>query len=448
MLKGNAMQRLALFACASIACLASEARASPLDIATDLSFIETQVEKTLTSLGSPASGYPVYGGDSGTWTTTSPSDGAMGWTSGFFPGELWLLYQATGSKKWLNAANTWTLPLESQASTVRPDDPTDIGFIIGTSFGNGYRLTGDPTYKSTLIDAGNTLASLYNPTVKAVSSWTFGSFGPPNFTVIIDSMMTLGPLQWGATNGGSSNWATIATTHAQTVTTNLVRTTPVSAFGSTYEVAVFNQTTGALESRGTFAGYSDSSTWARGQAWALYGFVQAYQTSDNPAFLTTAEDIANYFVGQLLADNTWIPPWDFNAPGTPPVDTSAAAIAADGLIMLSTVSGSLGAGYLLDAENILGALSSDYLDLAPTGEAVLLEGFPGAGKTNTALIYGDYYFTEALLRLQNVLDGKPGWLLYSPVPEPSTWAMMLLGFAGLGFAGYRRRQKLAGAASI
>ncbi len=447
------MQRLALFACASIACLTSEVRASPLDlpgIASDLSFIEGQAEKTLASLGTPTvSGpYPVYGGDSGTWTTTSPSDGAMGWTSGFFPGELWLLYQATGSKKWLNAANTWTLPLESQASTVRPDDPTDIGFIIGTSFGNGYRLTGDPTYKSTLIDAGNTLASLYNPTVKAVSSWTFGSFGPPNFTVILDSMMTLGPLQWGATNGGSSNWATIATTHAQTVTTNLVRTTPVSAFGSTYEVAVFNQTTGALESRGTFAGYSDSSTWARGQAWALYGFVQAYQTSDNPAFLTTAEDIANYFVGQLLADNTWIPPWDFNALGTPPVDTSAAAIAADGLIMLSTVSGSLGAGYLLDAENILGALSSDYLDLAPTGEAVLLDGFPGAGKTNTALIYGDYYFTEALLRLQNVLDGKPGWLLYSPVPEPSTWAMMLLGFAGLGFAGYRRRQKLAGAASI
>ena len=175
--------------------------------------------------------------------------------------------------------------------------------------------------------------------------------------------------------------------------------------------------------------------------------MQAYQTSDNPAFLTTAEDIANYFVGQLHADNTWIPPWDFDAP-SPPVDTSAAAIAADGLIMLSTVSGGLGAGYLLDARNILGALSSDYLDRGLTGEAVLLDGFPGKGGANTALIYGDYYFTEALLRLQNVLDGKPGWLLYSPVPEPSTWAMMLLGFAGLGFAGYRRRQKLVGAASI
>ena len=115
--------------------------------------------------------------------------------------------------------------------------------------------------------------------------------------------------------------------------------------------------------------------------------------------------------------------------------------------MLSTVSGSLGAGYLLDAENILGALSSSYLDTSPSGESVLTDGYTGTvNGTNTALIFGDYYFTEALLRLQTVLDGEPDWVLYSPaatlvVPEPSTWTMMLLGFAGLGFAGYRRRPR-------
>ena len=439
------MQRLALIALASITCLMSEARAAALDsqgIASDLSFIEGQVTKTLKSLGPlPAPGnplYPVSGGDSGTWTTTSPSDGAQGWTSGFFPGELWLLYQATGSTAWRDAARAWTAPLISQTG-VRPVDPTDIGFIIGTSFGNGYRLTGDPSYKSVLLTTGGTLASpsLYNSKVGAVLSWTFPPYEPPNhFAVIVDSMMTLGPLQWGAGNGGSSTWAGIAATHAQTVTTNLVRSD-----GSTFEVADFNPTTGALLSKGTYAGYSDSSTWARGQAWALYGFVQAYQTSGNPAFLMTAEDLANYFVGQLLADGTWIPPWDFNAPGSQPVDTSAAAIAADGLVMLSTVAGTsaLRASYLLDAENILGSLSSSYLDLSASGESVLIDGFPGNGGTNTAMIYSDYYFTEALLRLQNVLDGEPGWVLYSPtVPEPSTWAMMLLGFAGLGFAGIRR----------
>ena len=436
------MQRLALVACASFTSLMSQAHATSFnsqDIATDLSFIETQVTKTLTSLGSPASGYPVSGGDSGTWTTTTPSSGSQGWTTGFFPGQLWLLYQATGSQQWLTAAQAWTAPLASQAGG-RPIDPTDIGFIIGTSFGNGYRLTGDPSYKSVLVTTGNSLASLYNPNVGAVRSWTFPQY---QFPVIIDSMMTLGPLQWGASNGGSSTWAGIAATHAQTVTTNLVRSD-----GSTFEVADFDPTTGALLSQGTFAGFSDSSTWARGQAWALYGFVQAYQTSDNPAFLTTAEEVASYFVDHSPANG--IPPWDFDAPGTQPVDTSAAAIAADGLVMLSTVAGTsaLKAEYLMDAENILGSLSSLYLGPA-SGESVLFDGFPGNGGTNTALIYGDYYFTEALLRLQDVLDGKPGWVLYSPttVPESSTWAMMLLGFAGVGFAG-RRRARASRAAAV
>ena len=146
------MQRLALIAGASIICLTSQAEASPLQdtIATDLSFIEQQVSKTLDSLGSvPAANplYPVSGGDSGTWTTRSPSNVAQGWTTGFFPGQLWLLYQATGLTKWLDAAKAWTAPLATQAEG-RPNDPTDIGFIIGTSFGNGYRLTGNPSLQT------------------------------------------------------------------------------------------------------------------------------------------------------------------------------------------------------------------------------------------------------------------------------------------------------------
>ena len=200
-----------------------------------------------------------------------------------------------GSPQWLAAARQWTAPLASQASSVTRPDPTDIGFMIGTSFGNGYRLTGDPDYKSVLLTAGRSLASLYNSKVGAVRSWTFG---PWQFPVIIDSMMTLGPLQWGAGNGGNPAWARIAATHTQTVTTNLVRSD-----GSTFELANFDPTTGALLSQETFAGYSNTSTWARGQAWALYGFVQAYQTSDNPAFLTTAEEVANYFVDHLPAND-------------------------------------------------------------------------------------------------------------------------------------------------
>ena len=259
---GERMRHPVVIAWASITCLMSQASATPLDsqgIATDLSFIEGQATKTLRSLGSPTSGYPVSGGNSGKWTTTSPSSESQGWTSGFFPGELWLLYQATGSQRWLKAAQQWTGPLASQASSVTRVDPTDIGFIIGTSFGNGYRL-GDSSYKSVLLTAGKSLASLYNSKVGAVRSWTFG---PWQFPVIIDSMMTLGPLQWGAGNGGSSTWAGFAATHAKTVSTNLVRLD-----GSTYQLANFNPTTGAPASPEHYqtGGLSATSVWARGQA--------------------------------------------------------------------------------------------------------------------------------------------------------------------------------------
>src|SRR3984957_9862810 len=359
------MQRLVLIACASVTCLMSQASATPLDsqgIATDLSFIETQVTKTLTSLGSPASGYPVSGGDSGTWTTTTPSSGSMGWTTGFFPGQLWLLYQATGSQQWLTAAQAWTAPLASQAGGL-PLDPTDIGFIIGTSFVKGYRLKGDPAYKQVLNSTGSSFSLLYYSKDGAVQSWTFPQF---RFPVIIDSMMTLGPLQWGASNGGNPGWAAIAATHAQTVAKNLVRMD-----GSTYQLADFDPATGAPASPEYYqtGGLSATSVWARGQAWALNGFVQAYQTSDN---------VADYFVGHSPASG--IPPWDFDAPGTQPVDTSAAAIAADGLVMLSTVTGAKGSQYLQDAENILGSLSSFYLGPA-SGESVLFDGFSGNGGT-------------------------------------------------------------------
>ncbi len=229
-----------------------------------------------------------------------------GMDNGFFPGQLWLLYQATGSPQWLAAARQWTAPLASQAGG-RPIDPTDIGFIIGTSFGNGYRLTGDPSYKSVLVTTGNSLASLYNPNVGAVLSWTFPQY---HFPVIIDSMMTLGPLQWGAGNGGNPAWAGIASTHAQTVTTNLVRLD-----GSTYQLSDFNPVTGAPESPQYYqtGGLSATSVWARGQAWPLYGFVQALSDVGQPAFLTTAEDVANYFVDHSPADG--IPPWGFRRAG-------------------------------------------------------------------------------------------------------------------------------------
>ena len=283
-------------------------------------------------------------------------------------------------------------------------------------------------------------------------SW---SFGPWQYPVIIDNMMTLGPLEWGAKHGGNSSWGVDAATHAQTTITYLVRSN-----GSTYEMADFNPTTGAFIANYTYAGLSVNSTWSRGQAWALYGFVQAYHNTKNPAFLTTAEQLAAYFFNNLPPDH--VPYWDFDAPASPttPRDTSAAAIGADGLIMLSTVAATQAerATYLKEAREILASLSVSYLAPA-SGEAVLTDGtdsVPGNDEVDTALIFGDYYFTEALLRLQYVDEGKAAWWLYNESPstvlaaaseaaspEPSTWAMMLLGFAGLGFRRLSQGKKRA-----
>ena len=390
------MRRIALQALLFIGVTVPGASASTLNltgIAADLKFIEAQARKTVASLTPDYSSYPSAGGEKGTWATVSASN----WTSGFFPGELWLLYQATGSAKWLADAQAWTAPLASQATRT---DTHDVGFIIGTSFGNAYRLTGDPSYNAEILTAAASLATRYNPTVGAVRSWDFGSWQYP---VIIDNMMNLGPLQWGATHGGNPAWGVEAATHAQTTIADLVRSN-----GSTYQIANFDPTTGALLNNDTVQGLSVNSTWSRGQAWGLYGFVQAYQATGNPAFLTEAESIASYFFQHLPSD--YVPYWDFNAPATSttPRDTSAAAIAADGLVILSTVAKTTAqrATYLTEAEDILESLSANYL--APSsGEAVLIDGsdnVPGDYEVNTALIFGDYYFTEGLLRLQDALN--------------------------------------------
>src|SRR3954468_21477991 len=255
-------------------------------IQTDLNFAATQMDKTVTSLGS-STVFPRSGGDTGVWKTVT----AAAWTSGFFPGELWLLYQATGQTKWRDVAASWTQSLASQATRT---DTHDLGFMIGNTFGNGYRLTGTPSYLPVIEQAATSLATRYSATVGAIRSWSFGSWSYP---VIIDNMMNLTPLLWGAQHGGDSGWTGMAVTHANTSIANLIR-----ADGSTFQLADFDPSTGALIKQQTYQGYSDSSTWARGQAWAIYGFTEIYQETGNQAFLSAAETTANYFLSHLPSD--------------------------------------------------------------------------------------------------------------------------------------------------
>jgi unsaturated chondroitin disaccharide hydrolase len=341
--------------------------------------------------------YPYYTNSLGAWKTTSASS----WTSGFFPGSLWLEYQQTFDTAWRSRAESRQAGIESQKYNTSTHD---LGFMVLNSFGNGYRLTGNDAYRQVVLQAARSLATRYSPAVGAIRSW---NTSPSTFRVIVDGMMNLELLFWAARNGGDPAWRDIAVRHALKTRENHVRSD-----GSTYHVVDYDPTTGAVQRRSTVQGYTAESTWSRGQAWALHGFTIAYRETGDPRFLETARRTADYFVSNLPADK--VPYWDFQAPGIPnePRDSSAAAIAASGLLELSRLEtdATRRLSYLGEAKEMLTSLSSPaYLSRGTTNSAVLLHGTQNkpAGNSDTGLIWGDYYFMEGLLRYRLIKPSTP-----------------------------------------
>lgn len=333
--------------------------------------------------------YPVRSNAGGAWVTSD----AAGWTSGFFPGSLWLMYEGTGDEKWRALAERWQAGIESQKSNTSTHD---LGFMIHDSFGHDARLTGDTRAAGVVRSAAASLARRFKPSVGSIRSW--GSLGSSGFTVIIDNLMNLEMQFWAARNGGSEDYYDQAVSHALNARKDHVR-----ADGSTYHVVEYNPTTGLPVSRHTSQGYGDTSTWSRGQAWAVYGFTLAYRETEDARFLDTARRTSDYFLAHLPEDD--IPYWDFDLPSLSgaPRDSSAAAIAASGLLELSTLEpdAERAARYRAGAVDMLEALStSTYLAGGTTRGAALLHGTQNkpAGSADTGLVFGDYYYLEALLR--------------------------------------------------
>lgn len=339
--------------------------------------------------------YPARSKGDGTWITTGPEE----WTSGFLPGALWLAYEQSGNPYWRDWARAREAGIESQEYNTGTHD---IGFMIYDSFGNGYRLTADQREHDVTLTAAGSLSRRFNPAVGSIRSW--GAITDPGFTVIIDNMMNIELLFWGAAQGGDPTWAQMAVRHAFTSARDLVRPD-----GSTFQAAEYDQDSGAVVRRHTVQGYNDNSTWSRGQAWAIHGFTTTYGYTHNQHFLDTARAAADYFVHHLPADG--VPYWDFGLPRTvgQPRDSSAAAIAASGLIELSALDPdrTRSTRYLHAAQAILTALSTPtYLADRTDRGAILLHGTQNkpAGNADTGLIFGDYYFLEALLRYAKLPD--------------------------------------------
>jgi unsaturated chondroitin disaccharide hydrolase len=331
----------------------------------------------------------------GPWYVT----GASWWTSGFYPGSFWRLYVWSGNLTWKTIARSREAGIAGQ----RYNNTThDLGFMLYDSFGQDFRLTGNSTARTYCLQAAATLSTRYNAIVGCIRSWDSIN-DTTKFRVIIDNMMNLELLLWGSRqSGGSASWKTMAISHATKTLNNHVRSD-----GTTFHVVNYNQTTGAVISKYTAQGYSNSSTWARGQAWALYGFSIVYRETGNSTFLTGARRTADAFLrrlGDLNLDP--VPYWDFDAPvsGLADKDSSAGAIAASGLLELSKweTDSTRKSTYAAAATKILNKLaSSDYQATSSQGEALLKHGTAHRPQNNynTGLVYGDYFLLEALLKL-------------------------------------------------
>jgi unsaturated chondroitin disaccharide hydrolase len=336
----------------------------------------------------PRNQFPYVGNPDGSWNTV------VGWTGGFFPGELWYSAEQSADPQTSAQAAAWSLPLAAQ----RLNRSThDVGFLIMSSFGNGYRLTGNPSYANIVVQAATSLATRFSATVGATRSWN----DPTDFDVIIDNMMNLELFDYAAAlPGGSPIWRDMALAHALTTARTLVR-----GDGGVLQEAKFDPDTGALRAATNSAvGLSGSGTWARGEAWALDGFATQYRYLRDPRLLDTARLVADYFLAHLPADS--VPHWNLADPtqSTAP-DTSSAAIAASGLAQLAWVDPdpSRQATYRAGAARILAALTSPAnLDTTVTGAGILKHASqqPSGPQSDTAVVYADYYLLEAIERFR------------------------------------------------
>lgn len=324
------------------------------------------------------------------------TSGTDGWLAGFWPGRLWLAYQLSGHRRWARRAATDQAPLALRAS----DSTThDLGFLLQTSFGHGAALAGRAADADVVRQAAQTLASRYVPAARAIRSW---NRPPGQVTVIVDNLMNLELLFWAADNGGPDAWRDIAVRHALTS-----RRWHVRRDGSTFHVVRFDEDSGRVVWRGTVQGLRDSSTWARGQSWAVHGFTTAYAETGDPRLLDAARRTARWAVRHLPRDG--VPWWDYDAPGTRR-DTTAAAVLASGLLDLARVDPDPDRRHRwrrAGMHTLRSLVGPRYLGKGTGAWSVLLHGRHDPTYDDSGVTYGDYYLLEALARVQLLPAGRP-----------------------------------------
>ncbi len=323
------------------------------------------------------------------------------WCSGFFPGVLWQLYADRPSNELRRYAELYTDRVEPVKTKT---DTHDLGFMLYCSFGQGYNITGNPRYRDIIAEGTQSLLTRFDEHLGVIKSWE------PNkrwkYPVIIDNMMNLEMLCFMTRQTNDRHYVEVAETHANTTMQNHFRDDY-----STYHVVSYDPATGQPHAKNTAQGYADSSAWARGQAWGLYGYTMMYRETLQPRYLEQARHIAHFITSHPRLPEDGIPYWDFDAPDIPdaPRDASAGAVIASALIELSQLDPTADAARWLEvAERQLRALTSPAY-LAGVGEqgGFILKhsvgSIPGKSEVDVPLTYADYYYIEALLRMKQLL---------------------------------------------
>lgn len=320
------------------------------------------------------------------------------WTNGFFGGTCAMLYDQTKNEEYLKTLHSSEKLLDKAFDEKYENLHHDVGFMWYLVSGANYRLTGCPQSRKRLFYAASTLMGRFIPGGNYIKAWnTDVSY---NYS-IIDSLMNLPLLYWASEEFKDDRYRRVAIAHAD----NAIRT-HMRDDGSIAHIVEHDRDTGDLVTTNAGQGYAVGSSWSRGQSWALYGFVISYIHTGEQRFLDAAKRIANYFIAAVADD--WLPRLDFRSPDEPVYyDSTAGAIASCGLLELGRILPELEGGmYTNAAMNILKAMTEKFCNFNPATDDFLgfgSEAYPNnpnfTPKTNVPIIYGDFFYTEAILKI-------------------------------------------------
>lgn len=320
------------------------------------------------------------------------------WTSGFYAGNLWQLYQLTGNEKYKELAKKWTAFIEKEKYN---DRTHDMGFKIFCSFGQGLKHINSQNYKDIIIKSSETLSTRFNETVGSIRSWDFNK-KRWDFPVIIDNMMNLEMLFEATKISGDSTFHKIAVTHANTTLKNHFRPD-----NSCFHVVDYNPENGEVRMKVTHQGIADDSSWARGQGWAIYGYTMAYRYTKDKKYLDRAEATAKFFLEHPNLRKDGIPYWDFNDPDIPnaPRDVSAGALVASAMVEMFQYTNNQ--KYLDYSKKVINTLMSEEYIISEDLQAPFIlkhstGNYPKNDEIDEPIVYADYYFLETLLRLKSL----------------------------------------------